>query len=105
MCAPGRRHAGTRYELAGRGTSLVTEERTPASVHAREQALVGRVISGRYRIDSPIAAGGMGAVFLGEHLHMRKHVAIKILHAETEGIEGLAEQFEREAIAGAHITH
>lgn len=78
---------------------------SPTSVHAREAALIGRVISGRYRIESPIAAGGMGAVFLGEHLHMRKRVAIKILHAETEGIEGLAAQFEREAIAGAHVTH
>ena len=83
----------------------VAEERSPESVHAREDALIGRVISGRYRIESPIAAGGMGAVFLGEHLHMRKRVAIKILHAETEGLEGLAAQFEREAIAGAHIEH
>ncbi len=78
---------------------------SPTNVHAREQALIGRTISGRYRIEAPIAAGGMGAVFRGEHLHMRKRVAIKILHAETEGLEGLAAQFEREAIAGAHVSH
>jgi hypothetical protein len=77
----------------------------PANVHAREAALVGRIISGRYRIEAPIAAGGMGAVFRGEHLHMRKRVAIKILHAETEGLAGLAAQFEREAMAGAHVSH
>lgn len=67
--------------------------------------LIGRTISGRYRIDAPIASGGMGAVFRGEHLHMRKRVAIKVLHAGTEGIDLLAAQFEREAIAGAHISH
>lgn len=71
----------------------------------KTSALIGDTISGRYRIGEPIASGGMGAVFRGEHLHMRKHVAIKILHAETEGLEGLAAQFEREAVAGAHIDH
>ncbi len=80
-------------------------ETGPINLDAREEAFIGRTISGRYRIDAPIAAGGMGAVFRGEHLHMRKRVAIKILHAEMEGVLELAEQFEREAIAGAHITH
>ncbi len=64
-----------------------------------------RVQAERYRIEEPIASGGMGTVFRGEHLHMRKRVAIKILHAEIEGVLELAEQFEREAIAGAHISH
>jgi eukaryotic-like serine/threonine-protein kinase len=71
----------------------------------RAEELVGKTISDRYRIDSLIAAGGMGAVFRGEHLKMRKRVAIKVLHAELEGLVVLKEQFEREAIAGAHITH
>ncbi len=72
---------------------------------AREEALIGRTISGRYRIESRIGSGGMGAVFRGEHLHMRKHVAIKVLHGETKGLEGLVAQFEREAVAGGHIDH
>jgi serine/threonine-protein kinase len=84
---------------------VADEKDSPASVHARADALIGRTISERYRITEPIAAGGIGAVFKGEHLHMRKHVAIKILHAETEGLEGLAQQFEREAVAGAHLDH
>jgi serine/threonine-protein kinase len=106
---PGARDAsgssgGAPADAAGSGD--VTASVLPAiSVHAREAAFIGRVISGRYRIEAPIAAGGMGAVFRGEHLHMRKRVAIKILHAETEGLAGLAAQFEREAIAGAHVSH
>ena len=71
----------------------------------RAEQLVGRTISKRYRIESLIAAGGTGAVFRGEHLKMRKRVAIKVLHAELEGLILLKEQFEREAIAGAHISH
>src|SRR5512139_2197775 len=78
---------------------------TPVNVGERDAAFIGRIISGRYRIDSLIASGGMGSVYRGEHVHMRKRVAIKILHAEMEGILELAEQFEREAIAGAHIKH
>jgi serine/threonine-protein kinase len=74
-------------------------------VDARATSLIGRVISGRYRIEAPIAVGGMGTVFRGEHLLMRKRVAIKILHAETEGLPGLVAQVEREAIAGAHVSH
>ena len=81
------------------------EDTGPANLDPRESAFVGQVISERYRVGELIASGGMGAVFRGEHLHMRKRVAIKILHAETEGILELAEQFEREAIAGAHISH
>lgn len=77
----------------------------PVNLDEREAAFVGQIISGRYRVGEPIATGGMGAVFRGEHLHMRKRVAIKILHAETDGILELAEQFEREAIAGAHVSH
>jgi serine/threonine-protein kinase len=63
----------------------------PASQRARE--LIGRVIAGRYRIDGIVAMGGMGAVYRGEHVHMRKKVAIKILHPETEGLPELVTRF------------
>ncbi|MBW2524690.1 MAG: serine/threonine protein kinase [Deltaproteobacteria bacterium] len=76
-----------------------------ATVSERERAFVGRVISERYRVEARIASGGMGAVFRGQHLRLRKRVAIKILHGEIEGVLELAEQFEREAIAGAHVSH
>ena len=47
--------------------------------------MVGRLLSDRYRIDELVAMGGMGAVYRGEHVHMRKQVAIKVLHPEIEG--------------------
>ncbi|WP_438025838.1 protein kinase domain-containing protein [Sorangium sp. So ce233] len=71
----------------------------------RAASYLGRVISRRYRIDEVIAMGGMGAVYRGEHVHMHKRVAIKILHPDTERLPELVERFEREAIAGAHIQH
>ena len=49
--------------------------------------------------------GGMGAIYKGEHLLMRKQVAIKVLHPDIEDFPELVARFEREAIAGAHVNH
>jgi eukaryotic-like serine/threonine-protein kinase len=69
------------------------------------KALLGEVVAGRYRLDDIIATGGMGAVYRGEHVHMRKQVAIKLLHPETEKLPELVQRFERESIVGAHASH
>lgn len=71
----------------------------------RAAKLLGVVISGRYRVDEILAVGGMGVVYRGTHVHMRKRVAIKVLLPETKGLPNLVTRFEREAIAGAHIHH
>ncbi len=75
------------------------------SHNERAAQMIGRVLSERYRVDELIAAGSMAAVYLGLHLKMRKQVAIKILHPSTENFPELVTRFEREAVAGAHISH
>jgi serine/threonine-protein kinase len=76
---------------------------TPAATPRPE--LIGRILSERYRVDALVATGAFGAVYRGVHLHMRKQVAIKVLHPEVENFPELVERFEREAVAGAHISH
>lgn len=66
---------------------------------------ISQVLSGRYRIDAILSKGGLGTVYRGEHVHMRKQLAIKVLHPETKEHPHLVARFEREAIAGAHIHH
>jgi len=65
---------------------------------------VGRVVAERYRLEKVLGEGAMGAVYLAEHIHMRKRYAMKILHPEIASAEIIA-RFEREAVAAANITH
>jgi len=67
--------------------------------------LLGTVISGRYRLESLLGEGGMGAVYLAEHTHMRKRLAVKVLHPEMTRLPEVVARFEREAMAAAHIEH
>jgi len=65
----------------------------------------GTVIAGRYRVLGFIGAGGMGTVYRAEHVHMRKTVALKLLHAEFLAVDEVVQRFEREAIAAGRIEH
>jgi serine/threonine-protein kinase len=67
--------------------------------------LVGTTVAGRYRIEGLLGSGGMGAVYRAEHVHMRKTVALKVLHREFVGVNEVVARFEREAIAAGRIEH
>jgi len=68
-------------------------------------SLVGRTLSDRYRVDKLVGEGGMGTVYLAEHMLMRKRVAIKVLHPEMTRLPEVVSRFEREAMAAANIEH
>jgi serine/threonine-protein kinase len=101
------RHAATAAEnrIVDRPRTAEKTNLGDQAAKARAAALIGTIISGRYRIVELIAMGGVGAVYLAEHVHMHKHVAVKVLHPDTQGLPDLVPRFEREAVAGAHIQH
>jgi eukaryotic-like serine/threonine-protein kinase len=68
-------------------------------------ALVGTILGEKYELLSLLGEGGMGAVYLGQHLLMRKKVAVKLLHPDMVGNAEIVARFEREAMAAAHIDH
>lgn len=68
-------------------------------------ALIGRTVAGRYRIVGLLGEGGMGAVYVAEHLLIGRRVALKRLHPELANDEKAVTRFQREARAAAATGH
>lgn len=66
---------------------------------------LGRVLDDRYRITERLGEGGMGAVFVAEHLKLHKAVALKVIRPELAGNGEVAARFAREAMATAQFEH
>ena len=44
-------------------------------------------------------------MYLAEHVAIRRPLALKLLHPEVEGIDGISERFQREAFAIGRVDH
>src|SRR5215813_13008070 len=62
------------------------------------------MLDDKYRIDRLLAVGGMGAVYVGTHIKLRKRVAIKVLNPQLSSA-AMVERFHREAITASQIGH
>jgi len=60
---------------------------------------------GAYRIERLIGRGGMGMVFLAEHVHLGRMVALKILPPDLARDESFRKRFVRESRLAAGIEH
>src|SRR4051794_7506067 len=63
------------------------------------------LISGKYKLLDRLGSGGMGHVFLCEHISMRRRVALKVLPAALAENPASLERFHREARAAAALDH
>ena len=66
--------------------------------------MIGRVLAGRYRIDSLIGEGGMARVYTARDLNTDRVVAVKVLRSEYRDDQAFLQRFEREAVAGSRLT-
>jgi len=66
--------------------------------------LIGKQL-GNHRILSLIGKGGMGTVYLAEHLVIGRKAAIKVLHEGTSADEETVAQFFDEARAANQVSH
>ncbi|MEY4547453.1 MAG: hypothetical protein RL685_3648 [Pseudomonadota bacterium] len=70
---------------------------------------MGRILSGRFRIERLIGMGSMGVVLAARHLELGTRVAIKAMRPEMQAIPGMRSLFAREAKAAftlrsAHVA-
>ena len=100
--------------LEGRGASTakdVASDLVAAKLLTRWQAekiLAGRCRGfrlGSYALLGLLGRGGMSAVYLGEHVVMKRRCAIKVLPAKLVGGGSHLERFMREARAVAALDH
>ena len=75
------------------------------ALETTDDALLGTILAGKYRIDKRLNEGGMGSVYQGTHVLMEKTVAIKVLRPSLAADEKIVARFSREARAASRISH
>lgn len=86
------------------GTPAPGEAKT-GQLTPRRDALFGTVLADRYRVLDLIGKGGMGKVYLAEHVAIGKKVAIKVLSQAYCHRPDQVKRFLREARAASTIDH
>ncbi|MEZ4382034.1 MAG: protein kinase [Nannocystaceae bacterium] len=81
------------------------EEPKTGQLTPRRDALFGTVLADRYRVLDLIGKGGMGKVYLAEHVAIGKKVAIKVLSQAYCHRPDQVKRFLREARAASTIEH
>ncbi|THE14428.1 Stk1 family PASTA domain-containing Ser/Thr kinase [Bacillus timonensis] len=67
--------------------------------------LIGRRLSGRYKILEVIGGGGMANVYLARDVILERDVAIKVLRLDFSNDEEFIKRFRREAHAATSLAH
>lgn len=93
---------GTHYEGGNRfctrdGASLVPEH--------PDDSLSGTVLAERYLVREKIGEGGMGEVYLAEHVRMKRKVAVKVMRKWLTNDAAAIGRFHREAENASQISH
>jgi serine/threonine-protein kinase len=87
---------GTAAAVAIYGSHKISE--------LRQQAFEARRL-GQYRLKRRLGSGGMGEVYLAEHVLLKRPCAVKVIRPEQAGDWKTLARFEREVQATALLTH
>jgi serine/threonine protein kinase len=93
---------GTEYET---GDRFCPKDGSPLRPMAGGDPLIGRVIAERYLVLARIGEGGMGRVYLAEHVKMNRQCAIKVMNPSLINDTESLQRFAREASSAARILH
>ena len=67
--------------------------------------LIGSIIAERYLVLSKLGEGGMGQVYLAEHVKMGRKSAVKVMNPGTVNDADAISRFNREAANASRISH
>ena len=67
--------------------------------------LVGQVVADRYHVIKKLGEGGMGQVYLAEHVKMGRRSAIKVMNPSMVHDPDAVARFNREAANASRISH
>jgi len=77
----------------------------PADAHERHTTMPGRIIAGRYLIESRLGGGGMGVVYRALDQQMDRRVAIKVIAPRFSHNRQAEPRFLRECRLAARMSH
>jgi serine/threonine-protein kinase len=80
------------------------KDTTPLQTASHDDPLIGEVLAGSFCIIDPLGTGGMGRVYVAEHVRLPRRFAVKVMHDELSRHPEAMERFEREAQAAASIA-
>jgi tRNA A-37 threonylcarbamoyl transferase component Bud32 len=113
------------FLLWSRSCHMTVGDNTTLSIHVALSMIISGIVSvigvhtinslryeafrakqlGQYRLRQQIGSGGMGEVYLAEHLLMKRPCAIKLIRPEKAGDPKVMARFEREVRATAKLSH
>ena len=67
--------------------------------------LTGEIVADRYLVKRRLGAGGMGEVYLAEHVRIGRPCALKVLRPELAADADAVGRFYREAANASRVTH
>lgn len=99
---------GEGWRCSSCGARRTLSESPRGQVEGEEfdpQSLIGKVVGGRYRLESVLGQGAMGAVYRGVQLALTKPYAVKVLLPSLARDAQLVARFQQEARIAAAIRH
>jgi serine/threonine-protein kinase len=79
--------------------------RKSARSNKSNDPLLGKVVAGRYRLESLLGEGGMGVVYRARHVLIDRVVALKLIRPDLRGETHLRAWMVREARAANRVDH
>jgi serine/threonine-protein kinase len=95
-------HCGTEYETDAR---FCPKDGAALRPTGGTDPLIGHTLGDRYHILSLVGEGGMGRIYLAEHVRMNRQCAVKIMRSTLVNDADAAARFAREASSAARIIH